>query len=244
MTISTSTSFEFNIGQICLMAFRDAGVVSIYGSLTPEQGSAARDLLQRIHNGLQAKGLFARTVDFANVTLITGQFGYTMPNSVLDVMGTAMFIAPGQPVTASPATESTTEIQVSEIQRDEWQSLSSKSASAQPTQYYAHRTGANVEVRYWPVPSSSESGGTIRHQVHRFRADVRDANATVDYERYWTEYLTLALAAGIAMQNSLLDKYRLLKAASEEKLTACLSYSKERGSQRFSMGHTTGWGNR
>src|SRR6266566_2167675 len=103
MTVSSTSSFEFNIGQICLMAYRDAGVVSIYQNLTDAQGSAARDLLQRIVNSSQSKGLFARTMDFSNVTLVAGQFGYTMPNSVLDVVGTAMFIAPGQPVTASPS---------------------------------------------------------------------------------------------------------------------------------------------
>lgn len=244
LTVSTSVSFEFDIGDICTQAYRDCGILSIYQSLNDNQASAARDILQRIVNGSQAKGLFARVVEFVNVAMVTGTWAYTLSASVLDVVGDAMFIAAGQSVTLPPSTSSSSETMVQMIQRDRWNGISNKSATGRPTMYYPHRTASLVECRVWPVPSSVESGATIRFQTHRFRADVRDANATVDYERYWTDYLILALGSGLARQNSLMDKYAMLAREANDKLEECKAYSKQRGPQKITLGHRTAWGSR
>lgn len=244
LTVSTSTTFEFDIGQICLQAYRDAGLVSVYQGLNESQSSAARDVLQRIVNGSQAKGLFARVVEFVNVTLVAGTWAYTLSASVLDVIGDAMFIPVGQSVTAPPSTSATSETAIQMVQRDRWNNISNKATTGRPTLYYPHRTASTVELRLWPVPSSTEAGATVRFQTHRFRADVRDANATVDYERYWTDYLILALASGLARQHSLMDRYGMLKKEADEKLDECKAYSKQRGPQRIVLGHRSAWSSR
>lgn len=244
LTVSSTATFEFDIGAICLQAYRDAGLVSIHQGLTETQSSAARDLLQRIVNGSQAKGLFARVVEFYTVTLVTGTWAYTFPTNILDVLGDAMFIQAGMSVTAPPSTSATNETVVQMVQRDRWNGISNKSATGRPTMYYPHRTASHVEARIWPVPSTTENAASIRFQTHRFRADVRTATATVDYERYWTDYLILALGSGLARQHSLMDRYGMLKREAEEKLEECKAYSKQRGPQRVTLGHRTAWGNR
>jgi hypothetical protein len=240
VTISASTNFEFNVGEICKLAYRNAGLLSPYQGVSDPLAGAARDALQLVVNASQAKGLFARVVEFTNVTLASGTSRYTLATSILDVAGDGAFIPVGQSLTAASG-----EMPVASMQRDEWQGLSAKNVTSRPTRYYAHKTASAVELRLWPTPSSTEDGATVRFQTHRFRADVRDAAATVDYERYWTQYLVLALAAELSRQNSMpMERVLELKASAREALEECKAQSKQRGPEQLTVSCRTGWANR
>jgi len=239
MTVSSTATFVFNISQIITMAYRDAGLISIYQTLTTAQQTDGVDKLTRISMASQAKGLFARTVTFQTITLATNDTTYDLSSDTLDAIGPGMYADPSQP---DPANSETL---VTQVTRERWHENGNKSSSSRPTLYYVDRNTDTVKVVVWPVPSASENLGRIRFQTHRFRADVRDPNATVDYERYWTDYLVAELAAKLALSNSLsLERYQVLKGEAASKLLECKAYSKERPNQQFSIGHRSGWRNR
>lgn len=239
MTVSTSTTFEFDIAGITRIAYRASGVLSIYQEPNSVQAGAARDELQLIVNGSQTEGLFARVMTTYVQPLATGIFAYPMPSSVFDVVGDAMFIPVGQ-----STTQGNGESLVSQAQRDEYQDLSAKGATGKPTRYFPDRTATVVTVKLWPIPSASENGANVRLQVQRYRADVRNPSNTVDYEKYWTDYLVSELGYRLARSAGILDRAGMLRAEADDKLAKCKSASKQRGSQQLRVGHRTSWSNR
>lgn len=238
MTISSSVTFEFNIGEIVRMAHVDAGLLSIYQKTNQQQMVDGLDKLQRELNALQAKALFARTVDFYNLTpLVEGTERYTFPTWILDLVGNGMYIQPGESLT-----QSNTETLVKLITRAEWQEQSAKGAIGRPTLFYAHRTTSTLEARLWPVPGVDEVGGTIRFPIHRYRADARDPNATMDFERFWTDYLVSNLAYRLALAAAFgSDRMNDLRIDMMSKYNDARKYSMQRGNQRMVTRHPTGW---
>src|SRR6185436_7825370 len=144
------------------------------------QQSWASELLDLIVNRMQTKGLFAKVIDFEPVTLVNDQFQYTMAGDVLDITGPAMFID----ATQADITRATSETPVTPMTRDEWQTLSTKSAEGPPTRYYVHRVGTPPTVYLWPTPGATEAGGHIRFQKHRLRKTSSDPTKTGDFEQY------------------------------------------------------------
>jgi len=237
MTISSDTSFEFDIASIFVMAYREAGVINPNQGITPAQSNAARDELSRIVMGSQAKGLFAKVVKFESVTLISGQSTYTMPGEVLDVVGTAMFV----PLVGSLAGES----QVQIMQRDEYQTITNKDTTARPSRYFPSRVNEGISCILWPIPGAAEDGATVRFQTHRIRANVRDTTATIDYEQYWVDAMTTDLAYRLAKANAMpIAERETLRRDAKEKYDECRPMAMQRGPQQFVVAHRTSWSSR
>lgn len=233
MTIATSSTKEFPIGRLVALAYRTAGLLNPQSSLRLADITFGCELLELITKGLTTRGIQVRKVDFLEVTLITDVSAYTLDESVADVVGTAMYIEPGQDVIAA-----TSETPLRQVSRDEWQGFSSKSASARPTTYYVHRVANILQIRMWPVPGATENGGTVRFQGNFWRADSTDASATVDAERYWEDYLVSELAARLAGANHLpVDRCKLLKDEAKEKLELAQSYSMDRPDLQLYVDH-------
>lgn len=240
MTVATTNTYELNIGSIAKLAYRKAGLLNAYQGVPAEMMNAAVDALTLIVNGSQAKGLFARVIEFFPVSLLTGVSSYTLPNTILDVIGDGMFFPVGQTYLSG-----TGGIPVAIMQRDEWTNLTDKSSQSRPTRYYPHRTGETVELRLWPPPSVSENGATVTFQTHRYRMDVRDTTKVADYERYWSQYLVFALAKELARENSMpTEKVLDLAREAKEALDECKSMAKQRGPEQFTFECRTGWSGR
>lgn len=239
MSVSTTTP-EFNIDQMVLYAYRRAGLKGPDLSLTDSEGAAGRVELQLEIDSLIAEGLMRRVVDFFNLTpLVAGVFAYTMPSYVLDVVQAGMFIDPTQ----TDITQASSETIIRQCTREEWHEVSSKNASGRPVMYYPHRPTALVEVRFWPVPSASEAGGTVRLQVNKLRADTLLGTDTVDAERHWLQYLVDKTAYRLAMASSLpADRCMLLKQDATESLGKCKGASNQKAPQQLVLDHPTVWG--
>lgn len=235
MTTSVAT---FNVTKIELMAYRTAALISATQNMTLQQAQAANDALALICDSADTIGNVARVVEMLNVTLATGTFVYSMPTNVLDVVSRAMYLDPTQ----TDITKASGETPVDWISRDRWQELASKNSTGRPLFYYADRTSDTTKVNIWPVPSATENLGTIRFQVYLIRADVTDGNATLDFERYWTEYFVYALAAKLAFENALpLDRVGALEQKAESRKQACKARSRQQGPQMAVLSHRTAW---
>lgn len=241
MTVSTTSAKEYNVGQIVTIAHRQAGLSGDGVTPTESQMLAGVDLLGLIVQSTAAKGFFAKTVDFYNLTLIAADYTYSLPTNVIDVIGNAMYIPPG----FTDVTQAAAETYVSAATREQWHSTSGKGSQGVPSFYWANRTASAVEVRLWPVPSSSEAGGVVRFQVHRLRADVTDRTTTVDVERFWTEWLVYQLAADLAIGAALpINRVQMLEAKAAGKLRDATAMAKENAPMRVRLDHRTSWGRR
>lgn len=237
MTISSSTSFEFDITTICKMAYREAGLLNPNMNMSAAEAGAAIDELQRMVMGSQAKGLFAKVVKFELVPLQATVSTYTMPQSTLDVVGDGMFV----PAAGTNAGES----RVALMQRAEYQAITNKETQARPNRYFPQRTGELVQVIFWPIPSTLEAGASVRLQTHRIRANVREGTATLDYEQYWVDYMATELAYRLAKAGGMPPDVRAdLFRDAEKKYLEVKPMAMQRGSQQFTHSHPTGWGSR
>lgn len=236
MTVAASRTRALDIGRVCLRAYQLAGERNVSQQLSVDQGSWARDALGNIIDELQAHGLRARAVEFRNLTLVSGTYIYTMDTDVLDVVGDAMYIDPTQ----TDLTKANGEVPIVMMGRDQWQLLSSKSATGRPVMYYVHRTGDQPQIYLWPIPDSS-SAGTIRFQVHLLAADSNDSTKTLDLERVFTRYITWQLAHEICLANSNHQQARYYGEQAMGMLSMCKSFSAQRSAARVVLRHRTGW---
>lgn len=227
MTVNTSSTHEFSIQQVVTAAYRIVGLLSPYQSLSEPLARVAREELEIILKALHAKGIPARSVAEVQVTLEPGVNTYQLPTNVLDTIGPGMLDAGGG--VATP---------VSQINSGAWQGLTTKAATGVPVHYYAHRSGAQVEVRYWPVPGA----GTVTHRVQRLFADATDGNATLDLERPWTEYVQYALAHKLCMANSQpLQKCQYFDMLASRSLRECIGFGNEHAEDQIVLDHPTRW---
>jgi hypothetical protein len=138
VTISSTRTHEFNVGQICRLAYREAGLLNVYMSMTTQQSSAATDFLELIVHSTETEGLFARAGDTETITLATSDDTYSVSSSVLDVYGDAKYIATGQ-------TE--VELVVKPMSREEWQAIDARIEGGPPSRYYGNRTSRSAGGR-------------------------------------------------------------------------------------------------
>ena len=229
MTIATTRSHEFDVDKICKLAWRKAGLLSIYQSMNAQQAAAARELLELIVHSTETEGMFARSVIFESVTLADGTYVYPLSASTIDVTGTAMYVLPNQ---------TAVELPVQIISRERWQTIGVRTASGPPTLAYIHRQAVPYEAWLWPTPGASEAAGTVRFQSHRLRADVTAAGVTPDFEVYWADFLTTRLAKEIAQASGRgIDVVNDLERQSEIQLRKCRGKSNQSTMQQLVLCH-------
>lgn len=224
---------EFNVGQICRLAYREASLLSVYNDMTSQQSSAAVDFLSLIVHSIEAEGIFARTIEFEEITLVASQDAYSLSASTLDVTGLAMYVPPGQSIVELP---------LQPMSREQWQEIGVRETEGPPTRFYIHRTSSTLEARLWLTPGTAEAGGIVRLQSQRLRSDMSDTSATPDFERYWADYLVQKLAAKLARSNALgLDRVQELEGMAQRSLAKCRGKSNQGTPQQFVLRHGRRW---
>ncbi len=242
MTINAAPSTPISINTLILLAYKRAGVLPVETKLSGanmvpklEHG---RQLLDLIIDGLATDGFMARSMEFYDLPLIAGESQYTLPDSILDVYENAMFV-PGEPVNHDTK-HTTGELVCAQIDLATWQTLTTKgSISTRPTLYTALRSGATVELRFWPVPSEA---GTMRLKTVRLLGSNADGTKQADLHRYWFDAMVWMLAHVIAVDSSMpAGKVALLKQEAEQKKVACVNYSYEHTGCQAVLCHPS-WG--
>ena len=245
MTINTSRTRELDIAKICQRAYQLTGLANESQNISSDKQSFAKDIIEMILDDLEAEGLRARAVAFEFLSLVAGQSTYTLDADVIDVVGEIMYQSPDS-ATAPPAARDQVngEVPLIAISREEWQLQVAKGLTGRPLQYYAHRATSPVELRVWPIPSTSDAG-YLRMQVHRLAADSNDGAKTLDLERYWSLYIVWELAHHLAVANSLNPgRVQYFEGIAQKHLEKCKSYSAQKAPARFVVAHSTGWNRR
>lgn len=237
MTIATTRTNELTLGAIVKIANVQAGLAPIEQSINAVRTAHALTLLDTILKGVQDEGIYARSVAFQTITLVAGQYVYTMASDVLDVVGIGMWISADQASNPTAASE----LPVKDVPRDTWQTQSSKTSQGRPLQYYCHRAEAIPQVWLWPTPSSVEGGSLVRFQVHRLKADATDGNATADAERYWQQFLIYELAHQLSLgAQKALDRTQYLGNIARDQKRLAKMYSMQRSATQLVLGTSSG----
>lgn len=237
MTVESTSGSELNIGQICTAAYRVAGLMNEHVQMTDARARVAREMLDILLKGLQARRIPARSESFFLLGPLTvGTYKYQLPDNVLDVLGTPMWM----PSTTIDTDKAETERPIQRIDQETWQTISIKSTDADvPLRCYVHRNAPQVEAWLWPIPTDA---GWIRFRVHRLFADTNDANATVDLDRPWTEYLVNGLAHKLCQVNSQpIAKIQYYEMQAEKAFEACAGFGEEHVDSAFTVYHPTAW---
>lgn len=235
MTISSSRTEQRLIVELCLSAARKAGIRNKHQGLDAATSTQAMQALENRVRHLQAKGVRAREKTFLDVPLTAGTDRYTMDANVLDVFGTAMFIASTETDTQHASSETPIRME----SREEWQVRSSKAATGRPTTYYPHRENDLVEVRLWPIPDDS---GTVRFQIHQKAANSTTGLATPDFEVVWQLCLEHWIAHDLALEDSKsMERVIYLRGLALNYENDCLAFSRQRGPQQVVIDHNTGY---
>lgn len=240
MVQATTPSTPISINTLILLAYKRAGILPVEARLSGanmvpklEHGRQTLDL---IIDALATEGFIARTTEFYDLPLLAGESQYTLPDSILDVFEDAMFVP-----SENPDTKFTTgELVCKQIDLDTWQTLTVKGAiSTRPQLYVALRSGATVELRFWPVPSAA---GTMRLKTTRLLGTSADGTKTPDLQRYWFDALVWCLAYYVAVDSSMpADKIAMLQGTAEQKKRDCVRYAFEHTGVQAVLGYQTQW---
>lgn len=240
MTINALPSTPISINTLILLAYKRAGVLPVEARLsganmTPKL-EHGRQTLDLIIDGLATDGFIARSTEFYDLPIVAGESQYTLPDSILDVFESAMFVP-----SENPDTKFTTgELVCTQMDLSTWQTLSVKgSTSTRPQMYVALRSGATVELRFWPVPSVA---GTMRLKAVRLLGSNADGTKNPDLQRYWYDALVWCLAYYVAVDSSMpAEKVAMLQSIAEQKKRACVNYAFEHTSTVAMLNYPTQW---
>lgn len=240
MTISTSTTRRMTINKVVLRAGQMAGIWDaeqpMTGAKWTQTSSMARDFLQAIVDALTAQGVMARFVEFYTVQMVVGTFSYTLPSSVLDLVGDGAYLPAGTDTTVVVVNGETI---VTSIPREKWQRLSAKDADGNPTLYYPHKANDNLIAYVWPTPSEA---GRVRFQALKHIADTNDGNATLDLQIEWWEHIMDKLAYSLAKSSSMpMEDKAVLRSDAGLTRDQAKSSSFQRQPNQFVLRHRTGW---
>lgn len=230
------------VDTVIAQAYRRAGLLDVQQLPSTVQLNTYRGVLMDLVDKLSAEGVFMRQVQFGYVLMVLGQNQYVLPEDVIDVVGNGAYIDPTQNQTPFQAASETPVIMKS---RDIWQGLNAKSASSRPSIGYFARNAPLSTLFLWPTPGATEVGGKVRFQFQKERPDLTLGSQTLPFERYWTAYFVWALAAILAVDNSLaLDRVSFLAQEAAANLATCKAYSKQNVSVRVHIDHPTGYSRR
>jgi hypothetical protein len=241
---SALPSTQISVNTLVILAYKRAGLLPVEAKLsganmTPKL-EHGRQLLDIIMDNLAVKGFVARTMAFYDLPILAGESQYTMPDSVLDVFEDAMYV-PGPP-TNQDTKFTTGEFICKQIDVATWQNLTTKgTSSSRPQLYASFRSGANVVLKFWPVPFEA---GTMRLKTVRLLGDNADGNKTPDLSRYWFDAIIWCLAYYVAVDSSMpSDKISFLAQMAEAKKAECVAYSFEHTDMTASLSYTSQWSN-
>ncbi len=240
MSIAASPSPPVSINALILLAWKRAGALPVEARLsganmTPKL-EHGRQTLDLIMDGLATEGFVARSTIFYDLPIVAGESEYTLPDYILDAFEDAMFIPAENPDTKYTQGE----LVCKQTDMSTWQLLTTKgSESTRPQLYVAMRQGAQVRLRFWPVPHDA---GVMRVKAIRLLGSNADGTKSADLGRYWYDTLVWLLAWYIAVDSSMpAERVNQLAAIAESKKRACVAYSFEHTGTQAVVSYTTQW---
>ena len=176
-TTSGTATFDktFAIDEIIEEAYERIGMQGVSGN----QLRMARRSLNIMFQEWANRGLHYWEVANNNITLVADQSVYTMFRSTGDGTSDATAVYGVDDVLEASFRNSNVDSPLTKINRSQYQALSNKTATGQPTQYFVQRLIDRVTITLYLTPGSNEAVKFINYYYVKRIQDVGDyTNAT------------------------------------------------------------------
>ena len=173
MATSGTTTFEssFSIDEVIEEAYERIGQQPMSG----QEMKSARRSLNIMFQEWANRGLHYWEVKNNSITLVNGQSVYTMFRSTNDGTSSATAVYGVDDILEmSYRNSSSVDFPLTKINRSEYQSLSNKTDTGTPVQYFVQRFIDRVTVTLYLTPGSTEAGNFINYY---YVSRIQDAGA-------------------------------------------------------------------
>ena len=173
MATSGTTTFEssFSIDEVIEEAYERIGQQPMSG----QEMKSARRSLNIMFQEWANRGLHYWEVKNNSITLVNGQSVYTMFRSTSDgTSSTTAVYGVDDILEMSYRNSSSVDFPLTKINRSEYQSLSNKTDTGTPVQYFVQRFIDRVTVTLYLTPGSTEAGNFINYY---YVSRIQDAGA-------------------------------------------------------------------
>ena len=220
-TTSGTNTFEkgFSIADIVEESYERIGIQGVSGY----QLKSARRSLNIMFQEWGNRGLHYWEVANNSITLVNGKAVYTMFRSTTDGTSDATAVYGVDDVLeAVYRNASNVDVSLTKISRSEYQALSNKSSTGQPTQYYVQRFIDRITITLYLTPGTSENGKFLNfYYVKRIQdAGAYTNDADVPYR------FVPCMIAGLSYylsQKYAPDRIQAMKLLYEDELNRALS---------------------
>jgi hypothetical protein len=227
MTISTVVLPDFSRDTLLTSAIRLTGILGQEEVPSATQLNIAATHLNYTLDTLQTSGVILRTIERTTKTLTASTAEYTLDTDTIDIeigqsdhIGTIVLTGGAEPI-------------VKTMSRQEWLDVSNKSYAGMPTRCYLEKQ-ATCKLVFWPVPDAAY---VFRYTRVRLLKSAGNGGNTMDLLRTWSQYLVFAVAASVALDNSLYDRHNTLMGRAELIRKSCEAGDVQHGRLVFRVGH-------
>jgi hypothetical protein len=219
-TTSGTATFEkgFSISDIVEEAYERIGIQGVSGY----QLKGARRSLNILFQEWANRGLHYWEVENNSITLVDGQATYTMYRSTSDGTSDATAVYGVDDILeASYRNSSSVDSPLTKISRSEYQALSNKTSTGQPTQYFVQRFIDKVTVTLYLTPGSTEAGNFLNYYYVKRIQDAGDYTNDADVPYRFVPCMIAGLAYYLAVKFAP-DRIQMLKMLYEDELQRAL----------------------
>jgi len=218
-TTSGTTIFEkgFSISDIAEEAYERIGIQGVSGY----QLKSARRSLNILFQEWANRGLHYWEIANNNFTLVADQAVYTMFRSSADGTSSTTAVFGVDDVLEASFRNNNIDTPLTKINRSQYQALSNKTATGQPTQYYVQRFIDKITVTLYLTPGSTEAGKFINYYYVKRIQDAGDYTNDADVPYRFVPCMTAGLAYYLSIKNSP-DRTQMLKMLYEDELQRAL----------------------
>ena len=220
-TTSGTNIFEkgFSIADIVEESYERIGIQGVSGY----QLKSARRSLNIMFQEWGNRGLHYWEVANNSITLVNGQSVYTMFRSTTDGTSDATAVYGVDDVLeAVYRNASNVDVSLTKISRSEYQALSNKSSTGQPTQYYVQRFIDRITITLYLTPGTSENGKFLNFYYVKRIQDAGSYTNDADVPYRFVPCMIAGLSYYLA-QKYAPDRIQAMKLLYEGELNRALS---------------------
>ena len=197
-TTSGTATFDktFAIDEIIEEAYERIGMQGVSGN----QLKMARRSLNIMFQEWANRGLHYWEVANNNITLVADQATYTMFRSTGDGTSSTTAVYGVDDVLEVAYRNSNVASPLTKINRSQYQALSNKTSTGQPTQYFVQRLIDRVTITLYLTPGSSEAGKFINYYYVKRIQDVGDYTNAADVPYRFVPCMVSGLAFYMAQK--------------------------------------------
>jgi len=220
-TTSGTNIFEkgFSIADIVEESYERIGIQGVSGY----QLKSARRSLNIMFQEWGNRGLHYWEVANNSITLVNGQAVYTMFRSTTDGTSDATAVYGVDDVLeAVYRNASNVDVSLTKISRSEYQALSNKSSTGQPTQYYVQRFIDRITITLYLTPGTSENGKFLNFYYVKRIQDAGGYTNDADVPYRFVPCMIAGLSYYLS-QKYAPDRIQAMKLIYEDELNRALS---------------------